>query len=66
MENKIGKTVNLKLFGLDGNAFNLMGQFQRQAKKENWTKEEIDQVLQECMKGDYNHLVSILMTYCNG
>lgn len=62
MENK---TVNLDLVGLDGNAFSLMGAFQRQAKKEKWTKEEIDLVLTECQSGDYNHLVATLAEYCD-
>lgn len=61
-ENKLNKTVNLNLVGLDGNAFFLMGAFQRQAKKEKWTKEEIDAVLDECRAGDYDHLLS-LYTY---
>ena len=62
----INKTVNLSLVGQDGNAFNLMGLFQRQARKEEWTKEEIDCVLDECKTGDYNHLLVTLMEYCNG
>ena len=60
-----GKTVNLQLVGLDGNAFCLMGAFQKQAKKENWTKEEIDIVLKECKSGDYDNLLCVLMDHCN-
>ena len=55
------KKVKLKLVGLDGNSFSLMGAFQRQARKEGWSKEEIDQVLDEGRSGDYNHLLSTLM-----
>jgi hypothetical protein len=40
-----------------------MGAFQRQAKKEHWTKEEIDAVLKECMSGDYDHLLMTLMDH---
>ena len=58
------KKVNLTLEGLDGNAFALMGAFRKQAKKENWTKEEINEVLDVCMAGDYNHLLSTLMNHC--
>jgi hypothetical protein len=54
------KKVKLKLVGLDGNAFSLMGHFQSQARKEGWTKEEINEVLDECMTGDYNHLLATL------
>jgi len=59
------KRVNLSLVGLNGNAFNLMGQFRKQAQKEGWTKEEIDEVLNECMSGDYNHLIATLLSYCD-
>jgi len=65
MSQIIPKTVNLNLVGLDGNAFNLMGQFQCQARREGWTKEEIDEVLTECRTGDYNHLIVTLMDHCN-
>ena len=61
MTNKIGKKVTLELVGLNGNAFVLMGAFSSQARKEGWTKEEIDEVLIECMSGDYNHLLCTLM-----
>lgn len=60
MTNKIvfpDKKINLELVGIDGNAFSLMGAFQRQARKEKWSKDEIDAVLDECMMGDYHHLL---------
>ncbi len=63
MENLVGKTVNLELVGLDGNAFSLMGAFTRQARKEKWTKEEIDKVIVACTLGDYNHLLNVLMVH---
>jgi hypothetical protein len=59
------KKVKLTLVGLDGNAFSLMGAFQRQARKEKWTKEEIDSVINNCMSGDYNHLLCTLMEHCD-
>ena len=55
------KKVKMNLVGLDGNAFVLMGVFSRNAKRQGWTKEEIDVVLQKCMSGDYNNLLSTLM-----
>ncbi len=60
----INKQITLELVGLDGNAFNLMGAFKRQARIEKWTTEEIDEVLKECMSGDYNHLLATLIQYC--
>jgi len=58
------KTIGLELVGLDGNAFSLMGAFQRQAKKEGWSKDDIDIVLGNCMRGDYDHLLCVLMDHC--
>ena len=59
------KKVNLTLVGLDGNAFNLMGAFQRQARKEKWLQEEIKQVLDKCKEGNYDELLCTLMDHCN-
>lgn len=61
----VNKTVKLDLVGLNGNAFNLLSKFRRQAQKEKWLKDEIDAVLAEAMKSDYNHLLATLMDYCD-
>lgn len=58
------KKVKLKLVGIDSNAFAIMGAFSRQAKRENWTKEEIDAVLDDAMSSDYQHLLSVIMKHC--
>ena len=60
-ENLPKKKVKLKLVGLDSNAFSLMGAFSQRARKEKWTKEEIDLVLSECRSGDYDHLLATLL-----
>jgi len=64
MRNETQKKVNLDLTQIDGNAFFLMAAFQRQAKKEDWTQDEIDEVLTECKSSNYDHLVSTLMAVC--
>lgn len=56
--------VKLDLVGLDGNSFALMGAFQRQARKEKWTQEEINAVLTKCRSGDYDNLLRVLFDYC--
>jgi hypothetical protein len=58
------KLVKLRLEGLDGNAFSLMGAFKQAARKQGWSTDEIRVVLDECMKGDYNHLLLTLMDHC--
>lgn len=63
------KIVNLNIRplamgGETGNAFYLMGAFMKQARKENWTKEEIDEVINKCKSGDYDNLVNVLDDVC--
>ena len=61
---QVDKKVKLQLVGLDGNAFSLMGAFQQQARKEKWTQEEINAVLDDCKSSDYDHLLCVLMDHC--
>lgn len=55
------KKVKLRLVGLDGNAYALLGAFKRRAQVEGWEAEEILAVLEEAKAGDYNHLLRTLM-----
>ena len=55
--------VSMNLAGLDGNAFCLMGTFQKSASRHGGSQEEIEQVLDECTSGDYNHLLRVLMAH---
>ncbi len=64
MKKLVNKTVNLDLVGTDGNAFAIMGAFKRQAKKEGWSEDEINAVLDEAKSGDYNHLLATIINYC--
>ena len=59
-ESLVGKKVKMNLVGLDGNAFSLMGAFSVNARRQGWSKEEINLVLEKCMSGDYDNLVSTL------
>ena len=60
----VNKKIHLKLVGLDGKAFSLLGIFQAQAKKEGWTKEEIKEVIKKATSGDYNNLLCVLSEHC--
>ena len=61
----MNKKIKLDLVGLDGNAFALMGAFQKQARREGWTKDEIKIVLDKCTSGDYDNLIITLMDNCD-
>ena len=58
--------LNLRLVGLDGNAFALLAAFRRQAQKQQWDKEELIRVLDEAKSGDYEHLLATLAAHCRG
>jgi len=58
------KKITLNLAGLDSNAFYLLGAFSKQAKREGWTPDEIKAVTDEAKRGDYNHLLRVLMEHC--
>lgn len=50
----------LKLSGVDGNAFMLLGVAQRVAKK---NKMDWDKIRTEATSGDYDHLLQTLMSH---
>jgi hypothetical protein len=60
----MNKKIKLDLVGLDGNAFALMGAFQKQARREGWTQDEIKIVLDKCISGDYDNLIVTLWEHC--
>jgi len=55
--------IKLQLVGLDGNAYSLMGAFQQAARKQGRTAAEIKAVLDDCMSGDYDHLLQTLVKH---
>lgn len=57
------KKITLELEGLDGNAFAILGAFRTQARREGWTKEEIENFTKEAMAGDYDHLLQTVIKY---
>lgn len=59
----IDKKIKMNLVGIDGNAFAIIGNFRKQARKEKWTKEEIDSVIEKAMEFDYNHLLVTILNH---
>ena len=59
-----GKTVNLDLAELNGNVFNLIGAFRRQAKSEKWTAAEIKLVQDAATSGNYDNALQVLIAHC--
>ena len=49
--------IVVKLTGIDGNAFSLLGICTKAARKEKLEEDEINSFLDEAMSGDYNKLL---------
>lgn len=64
MSDPVTKKVRLRLVGLDGNAFALLGAFQAAARKQGWSPDEIKAVMDDAMSGDYEHLLRVLASRC--
>lgn len=54
------KKVKGTLIGVDSNAFSVMGHFSKLARRQGWTKEQIDVVLDEAKSGDYDNLLATI------
>lgn len=61
--NLTGKTVDLNLVGLDGNEFAILGAWRRAAQRQGWTLAEITLVIDEATKGDYDHLLRVIIVH---
>ena len=59
------RTINFNMIGQDGNAFVLLGGWQRQARREGWSNEDINKVVSKATSGDYNNLLSVLSAHCD-
>ena len=55
--------VKVKLVGIDGNAFSILGNVQRAMKRAGLTTEQIAEFNREAMGADYNHLLATCMRY---
>ena len=61
------KTVNLSLASLrvTDDSWSLIGVFTKQAIKEGWAANEIDDVVNEAMSSDFSHLLTTLISRCS-
>lgn len=51
------------LVGVDGNAYAIMGYTQMAMRKAGFTREEIDQMLDEAKSGNYFNLIAVCSDY---
>lgn len=66
MENLVNKTVNLNLLDATVGEELIKG-FEKQAKREGWTKEEITTVVDKIREkpGDIDYITSVLLAHAN-
>lgn len=48
----------------DANAYAIIAEFRRAARRAGWAPLETDKIIQSAKKKDYSHLVQTLMDYC--
>ena len=60
----MNKKPKLKLSGMDGNAFMILGAATRAMKKAGLSEKYRDKYRIEATSGDYDHLLQVTMTYC--
>jgi len=53
--------VPMRMEGLDGNAFAVLGNFRKHARRAGWPSEQIDRVVKDAQTGDYDHLLQTIM-----
>ena len=56
--------VQLDLTTVDNHAFAIMGAFKKHARRQGFDESEIEAVLEEAMKGDYQHLLATIINHC--
>ena len=48
---------------IDGNAFSVLGAFSREAKRNGWTKDEIEEWMVDATSKDYDHLLQCVVKW---
>ena len=61
---KNGDLVELNLVGIDGNAFAILGTFNRAGNRQGSPSDEVQEVLDDAKSGDYNHLLRTIAAHC--
>ncbi len=63
MKRQVNKTVKVDLNKIKSDPNFIVSLFQRKARQQGWTEEEIKTVLDEAESQDYNHLINTLILY---
>lgn len=58
-----GTKIELKLSGVDGNAFSILGHAMKALRRAQMPQETMDQFMREAQSGDYDHLLQTCMKW---
>jgi hypothetical protein len=53
----------VKLIGQDGNAFAIMGACAKAARRAGWSGRQLNRVIEEMTRGDYDHLLATALKF---
>jgi len=59
------KKPTVKLSGIDGNAFTIMGVVSKALRRAGFPEADVEKYMEESMAGDYNNLLRIAAKYAN-
>lgn len=59
------RTVIMSMDNLSAHAFGIIGSWQRFARRQKWTPEEVKAVTDEMMSGNYDHVLQTFLTFTN-
>ena len=65
MENPLFPEVTVKLVGSNGNAFNIIGLCNKEARKQKVPADKINEFMDEAMASDYSNLLRTCMKWFN-
>ena len=57
--------IDCKLVGIDSNAYALISHWQKCARKQGVSKQDIEGVLEMTQSGNYDNLVGVLVMHCS-
>ena len=67
MTQKVNTTVQIadQEFSRDGNAFHLIGCWNKHARRQGWSKDDRNEVIKRAQSSDYDNLLQTLLSVTN-
>ena len=62
---KSKKKAQIKLSGVDGNAFIVLGKFKRALQDFGHSSDKITEIINDATSGDYDHVLRVVFKWCD-